>query len=167
MPEELKKSDQISKISLAKTMFNSFVDRSAAYNLPHAYGLIEFSTEPSQLLPIQLSVELFRDAVKDLKPNGDTSIYDAITLGCEMIAGYKGKRTKDCVSRILLLTDGIDTSSKVSSLAAVKKLLVKSKVHLDLITFGEDVSEKVTSRVFPGDKFLVKVEQDAIALSEM
>lgn len=160
------KGAELSKMMLAKSVFNSLVDRSASYNLPYAYGLLKFSTSVEELLPVQLSVELFRDAVKHLKPEGDTSLFDAIQKGVEMIGQYKGKRSSNCVSRILMLTDGEDTSSKEMTLRAVTKLLKEHNILLDIIAAGEDVDMKTLSQ-YPGDKFIVQTEQEAIMLSEM
>ena len=155
-----------SKMSLAKTVFNSFIDKSSSFNLPHAYGLIQFSDEVTEVLPIQLSLELFRDCTEELEPERNTSIFDAIHLGIEMIRSYAGKKSANCVSRILMLTDGSDTSSKVTTLGAVKKLLKKHNVLLDIIALGDGVTATVLNQ-YPGNKFIIRTEQEAVMLSEM
>ena len=113
-PEEEAVNDTLERIDIARIMFNSLVDRISAYQLRSHMGLIKFSDKVQVVSPIVSSVELFREALQDLKATGDTCLYDAITKAADMLVDYKGNKKADAVKRILVLTDGDDTCSSAT-----------------------------------------------------
>lgn len=74
-------------------------------------SLIEFYTE-ADLLIDQASVGSDRaqaiEAVRNLQPGGETTLFDAIGTGAELV---QASASPDVVNAIVVLTDGMDTSS--------------------------------------------------------
>ena len=80
------------------------------------------------------------------------ALYDAIIKGIEMIVDYD-RVNADTYKRVIVLTDGEDTSS-ASTLQQVKNLLLQHKIKLDIVILGDSVLANISS--FPGDCFVIK-----------
>lgn len=157
------KNQQLSKIELAKLMFNCYVDRVSAYDLPCALGLVQFNEQVEQLVDIQPSIELFRDAVENLNSQGNTALYDAIIHASKMIEELENKKKtsiNNVSKRIIVLTDGKDTCSK-STLSQVQQMTILNNIYLDVIFLGNGINRVC------GQHFTLNNEQDALGLAEM
>jgi ubiquitin-protein ligase len=155
----------VNKIDLAKIMFNSYVDRLSAFDLPHALGFVTFNDTAKIELHASQSVELFRDRVNSVKLNGNTAFYDAVAKAVEVINTYKGKQKPNVVKRIIVLTDGIDTSSKTTA-REMNILLKNNNVWLDVVSFSVSNESKNMLGKVSGASFFVKSERDVIDLAE-
>lgn len=153
-------NDAFTRLDLAKAMFHSYMYRSMAYDLPHAYGLIQFGDDVDVLSPCVQSVELFLESLARLSAEGETRLTDAILAAGHLVKSYKGKRSERCVGRIIVLTDGEDTKSD-SDVPDVARLLHSDKMVLDVIRFGVKGAHP-----YPGYVYNVSTRERAVQLSE-
>lgn len=92
------------KILRARDALGRFVETS---HRPDEYFLISFSDRARLLLDKSRDAEAMLAKLAEVKPRGETTLYDATYLGLEKVSqGSQPKRT------ILLITDGNDTSSR-------------------------------------------------------
>lgn len=112
-------SMEAEKIVRAREALARFIELS---HRSDEYFLINFSDQVQLLLDGSQDLEAVLDKFAYLKPQGQTSLYDATYLGIEKVArGSRGRRA------ILLITDGNDTSSRYS-LRDVSQALQESDV---------------------------------------
>jgi Ca-activated chloride channel family protein len=74
-------------------------------------SLIEFYSQIDLLVdhaPLSSDRQQAIEAVRNLEPGGDTSLFDAIGAGAQLI---QSNASPDAVNAIVVLTDGMDTSS--------------------------------------------------------
>ncbi|CAD7948309.1 unnamed protein product [Amoebophrya sp. A120] len=95
MPRKLRSWEkrEMTRMQAVVQFFNAFCNRSIAYNYPAAVGLCPFSTEVPDVEDINVTVayEDFREEVDDLKPGGDTALYDALLAAAEALVEWKKK----------------------------------------------------------------------------
>lgn len=121
-------------------------------------GLVGFSSAPGPVLSPTLNRAQIRAAVGKLTAQGETALYDGLAAALRQV-GTVGLR------RVVLLSDGADTTSK-TSLAAVVTALRNSGAALDAVGF------QTTEKDIPALALLTKVgggkvvsAQDAAGLS--
>lgn len=90
-------------------------------------GLVSFSGKAYQRLAPTRDHAKVQSAVNALKSDGETALYDGITLGVKTL-GATGERS------ILLLSDGADTASSATRDAAAAAL-TSGKVRLEAVAF--------------------------------
>lgn len=90
-------------------------------------GLVSFSGKAYQRLAPTRDHAKVQSAVNALKSDGETALYDGITLGVKTL-GATGERS------ILLLSDGADTASRATRDAAAAAL-TSGKVRLEAVAF--------------------------------
>ena len=104
-------------------------------------ALIQFSNGVKYLTSWQDEKELVPKALKSVKAQGRTLLYDAIALALKDLSGFPGKKA------IVLFTDGKDTGSKNS----VESVLGKAKVEkIPIYTVGlasPDLAVEVLDRI--------------------
>jgi len=155
----------VSKMLLAKIMFNSYVDRLSAYDLPHALGLVKFGDTVEVAMPVSQSIEVFRNSVNNLTAAGNTALHDSVMSAVELIKNYKGKKQDNVVTRVIVLTDGVDTCSKTTH-SMMNAALRKNGIWLDVVSLGSTEEGRSCMHAFLGDGFFVKNERDVIDLVE-
>ncbi|KAJ0055397.1 hypothetical protein NL108_016877 [Boleophthalmus pectinirostris] len=134
MNEKCYGSVDIQKIHAVKELFNSFANRTMAYDFHHIIGLVKFDSTVKTLQTFTETLETFKDSVQSLEPNGCTTLYDALELGRRR---FKKVKTEfpDCVLRILCLTDGNDDGSTIEpDVVAVN--LIQSDIIVDSVLLG-------------------------------
>lgn len=96
-------------------------------------GLVSFSGRAYQRLAPTRDHAKVQSAVNALKSDGETALYDGITLGVKTL-GATGERS------ILLLSDGADTASGATRDAAAAAL-TSGKVRLEAVAFKTEDSD--------------------------
>ncbi len=100
-------------------------------------ALAEFHSEVVLVQDFTDNMDRLDAALDKLKPGGETSLYDAVFLASEeKMAGEAGRKI------ILILSDGADTSSKVS-----KDIAIKAAQRVDALIYGIGVR----SALYPSD----------------
>jgi tight adherence protein B len=76
-------------------------------------GLVAFSTRPQVVQPLTVDHQQVRRAIATLQADGDTALYDAVSLGSRLLDTEQGQRN------LVLLSDGRDEGSRASLNSAV------------------------------------------------
>ncbi len=122
-------------------------------------GLISFSGDAQLLLPPTTDRVALRNAVESLVPDGATAIGDATKLAVESIRQSQGGVQKLQNARILLLSDGANTTGiSVGEGAAVAK---KAGVPVYTVALGTDNGVLPGGRPVPPDPAGLKALADA------
>ena len=106
-------------------------------------GLIEFSSRPQQVVPIDRFADdrgLLAARVKDMFPDGETALFDATRAG---VAAVRALHDDTRINAVVLLTDGQDTSSSINRGDLVEELrgsspVAEGSVRVFTIAYGSD-----------------------------
>lgn len=110
-------------------------------------SIISFSSQPQSLIKYQRvgdHRETMIDTVLGLQAQGDTSLYDAIADGANLI---RNTETPETSSALVLLTDGLDTSSFRHTQDSAAQTLAETGATVFTIAFGNDADEDLLERI--------------------
>ncbi len=94
------------KLSAAKAAAQAYVDKMRPGDQA---GLLTFNTKVTYVQPITNDHAALREAIKSLKAENDTAMYDALVKANQILQDYPGRKA------IIVLTDGLDNQSKQTS----------------------------------------------------
>ncbi|KAM6990094.1 uncharacterized protein LKV04_009659 [Tautogolabrus adspersus] len=143
MWEECYESAEIKKIHAVKELFDNFATRTMSYDFHHIISLVKFDSMVKTLHTFTENLEKFKEHIRNIKANGYTVLYDALSHGASELEKVKA-RFPDCRLRIMCLTDGNDVGSSEKPVPVTVKLL-KSDIVVDSILLG-----KVTNNMLHG-----------------
>lgn len=95
----------------AKTAAKAFITELKA---PSRVALVAFSDKPAVLVPTTDDAAILGQAIDRMQPKGETSLYDAVLLALNQV-----KRADGVQPAVIVLSDGADTTSRVSLTQAV------------------------------------------------
>lgn len=104
-------------------------------------SIISFSSMPNALIKYERvgdSREAMIEAIQDLRASGDTALYDAIADGANLLNNTESPETTNAM---MVLTDGLDTSSFRHSADSAAQTLADSGATVFTIAFGNDADE--------------------------
>jgi Ca-activated chloride channel family protein len=110
-------------------------------------GLAKFSADVQQLVPpapFRENRARLQSAVRDIIPEDDTSIYDAILFGVDAV---KRNADPDHINAVVVLTDGQDTHSSASRRQVLDALRAEGSaesggVRVFTIAYGKEAKER-------------------------
>jgi Ca-activated chloride channel family protein len=127
--------DEEDKLEGAKDAARSFVDHMRPGDQT---AIIAFSEEPELLQPFTTDKELLDRAIRRIRADGPTALYDSMIAGVEELNGATGRRA------LLLLTDGRDIlrtgSDRQASRASLDEAIdtaLKAGIAVEAIGLGE------------------------------
>ncbi len=82
--------------------------------------------------------------MRDLQAQGDTSLYDAIADGANLL---RNTGTPETTNALVLLTDGLDTSSFRHSQDSAVQVLAETDTTVFTIAFGNDADENLLENI--------------------
>ncbi|XP_056611898.1 uncharacterized protein LOC130428073 isoform X3 [Triplophysa dalaica] len=126
---------QMKRIEAVKQIFDSFSNRSMAYDLPHIICLVKFNTDVETILDFTENLETFKEQVHGIEASGYTRLYDALLHGISELEKVK-QRFPACRCRILCLTDGNDYRSHNNPISVTNQLMDK-KIVVDAVLIGK------------------------------
>ena len=148
--------------------FGAFSDRTYAYELKHAVGLILFTDTAVLQYPISENLRDFSSQFISF-PGGDaTSIYDAIAFAIEKFNEFDAiyPQYNQVPKRLLCLTDGGDNSSDISAEQATNKLL-KNKIIMDTVILHKKLTyTHYISKASGGYSFQPNSSQELLSIFE-
>jgi Ca-activated chloride channel homolog len=114
-------------------------------------GLTKFSAKVTQLVapaPFARNRAALTQAVKDIIPEDDTAVYDATVQAVEAI---KARADAEHINAVVVLTDGADTTSSVTSQQVLDRLGQEGKaesnaVRVFTIAYGSDAKASELER---------------------
>jgi VWFA-related protein len=137
--------DEDDKIEGAKEAARAFVrqmrpgDRTA---------VIAFSNSPELVQPFTADAQLLERAIRRIRPEGSTALYDSLIAGVEQLNGLGGRRA------LLLLTDGRDMRAAGDSRPASRATLdqaiqvaIKDGISVQAIGLGDRDTDDVRAGI--------------------
>lgn len=106
-------------------------------------SVITFSSMPQSLVKYQRvgdNRQAIVDAILGLEAQGDTALYDAIVDGANLLGNTESPETTNAM---VILTDGLDTSSFRHSQDSAAQTLADSAATVFTIAFGNDADENL------------------------
>ena len=94
-------------------------------------ALVTFSTFSRVLVHPTTDYARVQAAVKEMRPNGATAMYEGLSKSLDLLRGQDGAR------RIILLTDGIATSSTPGAIRSLAKQARTEGVIIDTLGLGK------------------------------
>ena len=95
-------------------------------------GLVTFSDKPQLAVRPTTNRALVRQALARVGATGNTALYDAVRTAVATL--YAARLGPSAQRRLVVLSDGVDTSSK-ANLLAVTRALATSRVPADVVAF--------------------------------
>lgn len=166
--------DTQTRAIIATQYLTSFANKTYGYRIPCVQGLIRFNNRIKESCPLSPLVPDFEEkGLKNLCPSGKTLLWDAISYACDRLVEFtktsKGnKRFKNAVNRILVISDGEDTGSKMN-LENVAKKMIDNNIIVDcvLVSTKEKCKELVTlCHITGGLAFNPKTTNEGLLLFE-
>ena len=136
----------MTRISAVKQLFAAFANRSAAYNYPHSVGLVEFSTTAKVRCPLTHAWEHFVNVVNALEVDNKTALVDALMLGRDELLTFRAAH-RACALRIVIFTDGENTSERYTALQVVQAMQDAS-ITVDAFCVGEEENVELKAIAF-------------------
>jgi ubiquitin-protein ligase/uncharacterized protein YegL len=165
-----KKKDRThsSRLNILKQMFDQFVNRILAYGYSTHLGLIKFNNTAKVAQRLSPVIENFRNTVQELQHRGDTALWDALALARDQIQEYSAAYP-NAKKRILCMSDGVDTSSKINTGSNLWQNLVADGIVVDSFCLGSDDNSdlRAVSHLTNGYKFHPTSLEQAMAICEM
>ncbi|KAI1326109.1 hypothetical protein F5Y16DRAFT_422034 [Xylariaceae sp. FL0255] len=168
-PRPFDKGNSLTRLDLVKNMFESFINRLLAYEYNAHVGVINFSSRGRIAVPISHILENLRQATRNFVPWGDTALWDTLAFARDQIEEY-AKAYPSARKRIIVLSDGDDTSSKMNTCQEICFGLIQKGIVVDSICLGNDephMSLRGLSHVIRGYAFHPTRLIDAITICEM
>jgi Ca-activated chloride channel family protein len=114
-------------------------------------GLAKFSDRITQLVPpapFRENRAALQRAVRDIIPEDDTSLYDAVLFG---VSTVKARADTDHINAVVILTDGQDTHSSATQGQVMSALRAQGQaesasVRVFTIAYGQDAQEQELDR---------------------
>ncbi|GBE87311.1 hypothetical protein SCP_1005590 [Sparassis crispa] len=124
-----KDSRSMSRLDIVKQAFEAFINKSEAFDHPIAIGLVTFGKEVREVQNLTLLKERFRDSLRTIRADGDTPLFDSLSVALSMLQTFQAEHPAAAL-RIICLTDGCDVGSSNLPHQITKKLQ-QSKVTVD------------------------------------
>jgi ubiquitin-protein ligase len=127
-----KKQDEkhLTRLQVATQIFETFLDKQAAFDYAHRVGLISFGSEVVTLQPVTSLFDSFRSSLKAMTADGDTKMRDAVVEAINQLVKIRASFPNNPLLRVIVLTDGIDNKS-TASLAEVIELARTHGIVID------------------------------------
>lgn len=135
---------EMHRLSAVKAFFNSFADRTMAYDFHHVISLVLFNNKLTLKCDFTELFTQFKAVIETARAESTTALYDALCFGVERLNLFQQKYPH-IVKRIIALTDGEDTASKKTASAAARAIQ-ENNIILDSFVVGEqcDGLKKIT-----------------------
>lgn len=133
--------DRVSRIITVKELFHAFVNRLIAYDEPIELSLSVFGSKVDDCCDFTPLFEDFRQTVSRVTPDGDTALLDAIGTAVQRLRARQEAEHPGARLRILVLSDGKDTSSVTWNALSTAKELQRHDVTMDAVVIGDEVSD--------------------------
>eukprot|EP00026_Physarum_polycephalum_P006050 Phypoly_transcript_06090.p1 GENE.Phypoly_transcript_06090~~Phypoly_transcript_06090.p1 ORF type:complete len:579 (+),score=89.06 Phypoly_transcript_06090:90-1826(+) len=134
----------LSRLSSSKVCFGAFIDKTLAFEFPHAVGLICFGQNIYDTLPITRQLNTFETVFGDvIKTEGATNLYPAVDLAVKRLQAY-ASGMPDVKKRIMCFTDGGDNSGW--SAFNVAKTVLEAGIVVDAVIVGGSDNDHINLR---------------------
>ena len=160
--------EQKSKQGSVIEAFLAFSDRTSAYDLRHAIGLVLFTNNSSLEYPVSENLKDFSSKFTSFPSGQATAVYDAIQFAVQKLKEFDQTYPKyeQVTKRILCLTDGGDNASEISPEQATN-ILLKNNITMDTVTLCDELTHShYIAKATGGYSFRPKTSQKLLAIFE-
>jgi hypothetical protein len=181
---------EMNRLHTVQQVFHALINRTLANDLANHIGLITFGTEVTYTCPLTPLYESFREHVDAVTTDGDTCLWDALNAACDALVAWqkvnveKTTRELKTVSapttsnvspsttvplRVVVLSDGSDTSSKVDAVLVCRRLL-EHGIVVDVIQIGDARDSELLRGIAyatGGYRFAPKTLREALQICEL
>ncbi|CAD8117953.1 unnamed protein product [Paramecium sonneborni] len=130
MDELFYDSEDLTRMGVVKAFFNTFADRTMAYNLKNVISLVYFDDRIIEKCSFTELFILFKDLVNKAKSAGQTKLYRALQFAEKQLLAFKQKYP-NCLLRIIALTDGQDNDKNPLDPLKLAESIYKNEIILD------------------------------------
>jgi ubiquitin-protein ligase len=165
-------SSVVTRVAAAKICFGAFIDKTLAFEYPHAVGLIIFGETVREKIPISNNLDSFEQVFGELNDSeGSTRLYPAVQLSVAKIIEYKDELQKTGVDlthlkyRIIAFTDGEDNSGMHAY--DVAKTVLENNIVVDAVIIGGSDSAHLPLRSLAHSTggYTIRIPEDRFSLS--
>ncbi|KAK3677482.1 hypothetical protein LTR78_002332 [Recurvomyces mirabilis] len=153
---ETKRDRKISRLDALKQIFQALINRILAYSYKTHIGLVTVGTNAQLVKQLDGVIENFRRAVDTMSASGDTALWDSLALAHDQLKEYS-KKYPEAKKRIIVISDGCDTTSKSQTASGAYWLLKEFAPSVNGARFDDDrmepflsLSERPPVMPFPG-----------------
>ncbi|CAD8206904.1 unnamed protein product [Paramecium pentaurelia] len=166
MDELFYDSEDLTRMGVVKAFFNTFADRTMAYDLKHVISLVYFDNRIIEKCSFTELFILFKDLVNKAQPNGKTNLYRALKYAEKSLLTFK-KQYPKCLLRIIALTDGQDNDAYPLDPIKVAESILQNQIILDSFVVSNDCSDlKKITKATGGQCFSPQTIQEGLKLFE-
>ena len=165
---ESKYLDEKTKNESVIEAFLAFSDRTYAYDLKHAIGLILFTDTAVFQYPISENLKDFSSQFTSFPAGHMTSVYDAIEFAFQKFNEFDATypQYSQVPKRLLCLTDGGDNSSKITPEQATN-ILIKRRIIMDTVLLDKELTyTHYIAKASGGYSFQPKSSQELLSIFE-
>ena len=134
-PSRRRGPEPISRIAAVQASLHAYLNRSAAYRLRTVVGGISFGSDVEVFAEPTWDFDELKARLDDVEADGDTKLYDAILRGVDVVVAA-ARNHEGAAMRLIVLSDGRDSSSAASALECLQKLRAEGVV-LDAIQVAD------------------------------
>lgn len=189
-PTRVKHSSKIlTRLQAVQQLFFAFINRCEAYDHAHRIALMLFNNEVELACDFTGTYEVFREAVDDASPSGDTRLYDCLGRAADELIRFTDSLNAGSVPtagtsdgngdgdgsggsvakrRIICLSDGKDTKSTIKAHSVAKKIR-EAGIVCDSVSIGDDLDDILRGLVAATGGFAFNPSDlhDALRLNEL
>jgi hypothetical protein len=182
--QKARRTDTLTRLDVLKQMFDAYVNRTLAYNLPTHLGLVTFGTKATLVQKITNAVEEFRQKLNRTSALGDTALWDSeldpsrldterywlsadLALAQDQLEHYAEKFPKAKL-RIICISDGEDNKSTHNSFEVTQNLR-RARIIVESFCLGDasNTDLKTLSHLTGGFTFEPKTLEEAMAICKL
>ena len=127
---------RLTRLDVLKQMFEALINRILAYNYRTHVGLITVSSKPAVSMGISHVLENLRRATVNMKANGDTALWDSLSLARDQLIEH-GRKHPNAKQRVIVISDGLDSTS-TSTPQDVCWRLREAGIAVDTVSLGAE-----------------------------
>lgn len=124
------------RLSIATDYLNTLIERTKAFRVPSIFGLVSFNNVITERAPLTPFMSTFQTGLEQIVPREQTHLWDAVDFAADKINNINQQNGqvvfKNARLRILTISDGRDSGSRVDKVALANKL-INSKIFVDTI----------------------------------
>ncbi len=128
---------RLSRLDVLKQMFEALINRIMAYRYKTHIGLVTFDSVPKLKTSITHVLENLRKSISDMRPSGDTALWDALALCKDQLVEHR-KKYPNAQLRLICISDGQDTKSVSNTAADICWRLRDAGVVMDSVSLGDE-----------------------------
>lgn len=153
----------LSRLALAKQIFQTLATRTVAFAVPANFALVTFKEgKPLVVCAPTSDIFSFKAKIEEIPAGGDTPLWESIKRSAELLE-VAGRRHPKALRRIVTLSDGSDSGGGATKLQAAEAC-AEHHVTLDAISLDKNAALKAVAKSTGGYFFVPPRLRQAVAI---